>query len=207
MATVRGGTVRSHVQAFADACAGATGASSFGTYPGHSPTLDRALDIFVPTTSRTVGDAICDFAQRHQKRYGVDYVIYRQRIWNPDISSAWRAMADRGDLTQNHFDHVHISFEAEGADEPQPEPTPEPEDNDMAPCIIKTEIDGGTFTYLDSAGGISEISGEGAANFVAAGAKEVWVTAVDFQRMVERTHRQDQIVERLDAILARLPPK
>ena len=106
------GTVFLHVQAFADAVSKATGADSFGTYLGHDPTLERALDIFTPTDSRKLGDAICDFAIANLKRFGVDYVIYRQRIFNPEIAPVWRDMADRGDLTNNHFDHVHVSFEA-----------------------------------------------------------------------------------------------
>jgi len=43
------------------------------------------------------------------------YVIWGQRIWNPSEDSvatwtSWRAMEDRGDVTQNHWDHVHVSF-------------------------------------------------------------------------------------------------
>lgn len=123
MALVRGGIVLPHVQRFADAVSKATGAESFGTYPGHSPTIDRALDIFVPTTSRTLGDAICAFALANIDRFGVDYVVYRQRIYNPEIATYWRAMEDRGSPTANHFDHVHVSFEAT-APGPDPEPVP-----------------------------------------------------------------------------------
>ena len=106
------GTVFLHVQAFADAVSKATGADSFGTYLGHDPSLERALDIFTPTDSSKLGDAICDFTVANLKRFGVDYLIYRQRIFNPEIAPFWRDMADRGDLTNNHFDHVHVSFEA-----------------------------------------------------------------------------------------------
>lgn len=107
----QGGTVYLHVQAFADALSEATGADSFGTYLGHDPRLEQALDIFTPTDSRTLGDAICDFAIANLDRFAVDYIIYRQRIFNPEIKADWRPMADRGSLTNNHFDHVHISFE------------------------------------------------------------------------------------------------
>lgn len=131
MATVRGGiAVRPHVQSFADACQAATGASNFGTYNGHSPTADRALDIFVPVNSAELGTAICDFAIKNLEDYGVDYIIYRQRIYNPEVAPYWRGMPDRGDLTQNHYDHVHISFEPTAPKPgpvPAPIPTPEPE--------------------------------------------------------------------------------
>lgn len=145
MATVRGGTVRSHVQAFADACSEATGAESFGTYPGHSPSIDRALDIFVPVNSSTLGNAITSYAINNQERYGVRYVIYRQRIWHR-LDPFWRPMEDRGDLTQNHYDHVHISFETE-ADEPEPTPpTPAPEEEPV-PCTYN--YDGHIWAYGD----------------------------------------------------------
>lgn len=43
------------------------------------------------------------------------YVIWGQKIWNLDQDSVmgwenWRTMEDRGDLTSNHWDHVHVSF-------------------------------------------------------------------------------------------------
>ena len=38
---------------------------------------------------------------------GIKYVIWKQRI---NSGSGWRAMANRGGITANHFDHVHITF-------------------------------------------------------------------------------------------------
>jgi hypothetical protein len=35
-------------------------------------------------------------------------VIWRQRI---NSGTGWRAMEDRGSITQNHYDHVHVSFD------------------------------------------------------------------------------------------------
>jgi hypothetical protein len=38
------------------------------------------------------------------------YIIYRQRIWDVRMpSSGWVPMEDRGSITANHYDHVHIS--------------------------------------------------------------------------------------------------
>ncbi len=125
---VAGHEVLPHVQLFHDRVKVATGVQSVGTYPGHSPSLERALDLFVPVSSRTLGDAICAFAIANLKRYGVRYIIYRQHIWHR-LDQRWVPMADRGDLTQNHFDHVHISFEeaAAGADPEPPTPRPIPD--------------------------------------------------------------------------------
>ena len=48
--------------------------------------------------------------QANAARLGIMYVIYRQHIWDVRMpSSGWRPMEDRGSITANHFDHVHIS--------------------------------------------------------------------------------------------------
>jgi hypothetical protein len=107
-AFVRGGAVVPHAQAFADACQNATGVTSYGTYPGHDPDITRALDIFA---SHAEGDAVAEFAFANWDQFRVMYVIWRQRI-NSNDSRGWRGMADRGSITQNHYDHVHISFRA-----------------------------------------------------------------------------------------------
>ena len=143
VAVVRGGKVLAHVQRFADAVSKSTGAESFGTYPGHDPSIERALDIFVPVNSATLGNAIAAFAIDNLERYGIWYLIYRQRIYNPKIADRWRDMEDRGSPTQNHFDHVHISFEATAAklpaDPPKPpDPKPQPEDDMATPHILLT---------------------------------------------------------------------
>ncbi|MDA8372318.1 MAG: hypothetical protein M0026_20960 [Nocardiopsaceae bacterium] len=57
------------------------------------------------------GYAISEWAQENADRLGIMYIIYRQKIW--DIrrgDEGWRDMADRGSITENHFDHVHISM-------------------------------------------------------------------------------------------------
>lgn len=121
MALVRGGfTPLPHVQAFADACEKATGASNYGTYNGHDPTPERALDIFVPVNSDVLGNKITDFGRANYRQYGIWYIIYRQRIWNPSIVDRWRDMEDRGGVTQNHYDHVHVSFNETAEDVPEP---------------------------------------------------------------------------------------
>ncbi|MEU0237933.1 hypothetical protein ABZ234_09610 [Nocardiopsis sp. NPDC006198] len=57
------------------------------------------------------GWAISEWAMEHADDYGIMYVIYRQQIWDVRRGDTdWRAMSDRGNLTENHFDHVHISM-------------------------------------------------------------------------------------------------
>jgi hypothetical protein len=66
-------------------------------------------------TSRERGDRIAECALRNREALGITYVIWRQRV---NYGDGWERMADRGGITANHFDHVHISFErrAPGAD-------------------------------------------------------------------------------------------
>ncbi|MFB4319462.1 hypothetical protein [Actinomadura sp. 21ATH] len=54
------------------------------------------------------GDQVAQYAISNARRLGVSYVIWKQHIWNVR-GGGWRPMADRGSITQNHYDHVHIS--------------------------------------------------------------------------------------------------
>lgn len=56
------------------------------------------------------GYAIASWAQANAAKLGIMYIIYRQRIWDIRMASAgWVQMPDRGSITANHYDHVHIS--------------------------------------------------------------------------------------------------
>ncbi len=56
------------------------------------------------------GYDIAAWAQANAARLGIMYIIYRQRIWDVRMeSSGWVPMEDRGSITANHYDHVHIS--------------------------------------------------------------------------------------------------
>jgi hypothetical protein len=54
------------------------------------------------------GDQVAQYAISNARRLGISYVIWKQHIWNVR-GGGWRPMGDRGSLTQNHYDHVHIS--------------------------------------------------------------------------------------------------
>lgn len=111
---INGPPVLPHVQAFADAACAAVGACTVSTYEGHDPSADRAIDTLVsdafgqvPSDDNALGDAHADFALSHQAEFGVLYVIWRQRY---NDGGGWEPMEDRGSITQNHYDHVHVSF-------------------------------------------------------------------------------------------------
>jgi peptidoglycan hydrolase-like protein with peptidoglycan-binding domain len=119
---VSGGSVLAHVQSFAAAVCSTTGACAASTYPGHDPDLTRALDILVSSAfgvspgDFSLGDSVAAFALDNFSARGVMYVIWRQRI-NSNDGRGWRQMGDRGSITQNHFDHCHVSFhEGDGGD-------------------------------------------------------------------------------------------
>jgi hypothetical protein len=94
--------------------------SAIGCYrpeaSGEHP-LGRACDFMLSTggvmpASADVqrGYALAAWAQANASRLGIMYIIYRQRIWDIRMASAgWVPMADRGSVTANHYDHVHIS--------------------------------------------------------------------------------------------------
>ena len=115
MVDITGPAVLPHVQRYANAVCTATGACTISTYEGHQPVASRALDTLIsdvygslPTDGNALGDEVAAFALAHQHEFGVTYVIFRQRI---NLGSGWDPMEDRGSITQNHYDHVHVSFD------------------------------------------------------------------------------------------------
>lgn len=67
----------------------------------------KAVDVMV---AGSTGDAVAQWAINHMSQLNITYVIWKQRIWLAGASS-WRSMEDRGSVTANHYDHVHISVE------------------------------------------------------------------------------------------------
>lgn len=72
--------------------------------------LGLALD-FMVYGNRAQGDSVAQFFFNNVGKYGVKYIIWKQQIWSKDrAGEGWRNMPDRGSVTANHFDHVHVSF-------------------------------------------------------------------------------------------------
>ncbi|PID96733.1 MAG: hypothetical protein CSA84_02850 [Actinomycetales bacterium] len=68
--------------------------------------VGKAIDVMI--SNRAQGDAVAAYAIANRHALGVKYVIWRQRIWLPHRGN-WRGMEDRGSVSANHYDHVHIS--------------------------------------------------------------------------------------------------
>lgn len=80
------------------------GGARWGDWGDHG--TGHAADIMVPDLG--TGDAIAAYVMANASTLGVKYIIWKQAIWFPG-SSGWRGMEDRGSITQNHYDHVHVS--------------------------------------------------------------------------------------------------
>ena len=75
-----------------------------------------AVDVMVPVGS-AVGDQVAQYAVDNISNAGISYVIYRQQFYAPvdniyGPANTWNQMPDRGSVTENHYDHVHVSFNA-----------------------------------------------------------------------------------------------
>lgn len=69
-------------------------------------TRGAAIDAMV--YDRDLGWQMAKWAAANANALKIDQVIYAQRIWTKQRPT-WRPMADRGSVTANHYDHVHIS--------------------------------------------------------------------------------------------------
>ena len=75
-----------------------------------------AIDVMIPNPTsaqgKALGDRVLTFVMANAKRFGLDHAIWRQTMYTQ--GSAPQLMADRGSLTQNHFDHVHVATSGGG---------------------------------------------------------------------------------------------
>ncbi len=76
------------------------------TTPGSDHPLGLALDFMI--SSSEWGTYMAEYIIQRYKEYRVKYLIWEQRIWQP--GGGWTTMEDRGSVTANHFDHIHVSF-------------------------------------------------------------------------------------------------
>lgn len=84
----------------------------FDPYPDHPSGLAADFMVF---EDRANGDALAKYAQENASVYGIKYMIWYQRYWQAGWPvGQWRPMEDRGGVTANHMDHVHITVNPEG---------------------------------------------------------------------------------------------
>ena len=103
--------------AFKEEIANLFGITSFSGYrPGDSGDHGKglAIDFMVPVSS-ALGDQIAEYAVQNMVSRGINYIIWKQRFYAPYDSKygpayTWNPMPDRGSVTENHYDHVHVSM-------------------------------------------------------------------------------------------------
>ena len=96
------------------------------TIGGYRPGPDRydpnghpaglALDLMIDDIpdGKATGDRLAKYLQDNAEALGVDYIIWYQRLWLPSrADQGWELMEDRGSITQNHMDHVHVNIKAD----------------------------------------------------------------------------------------------
>ncbi|CVK71558.1 LysM domain-containing protein [Streptococcus pneumoniae] len=103
--------------AFKEEISNLFGITSFSGYrPGDSGDHEKglAIDFMVPERSE-LGDKIAEYAIQNMASRGISYIIWKQRFYAPFDSkygpaNTWNPMPDRGSVTENHYDHVHVSM-------------------------------------------------------------------------------------------------
>lgn len=107
--SIESGLLPNAVNGYRAVCAKFPEVKTFGGRRPGSGSSDHytgeAVDIMI---SGSTGDRIAEYLIKNQSSLNVKYVIWEQRIWQP--GSGWSSMEDRGSPTDNHFDHVHASF-------------------------------------------------------------------------------------------------
>ena len=75
-----------------------------------------AIDVMIPNHNSPegieLGDQIAGYALANAKRWGINHVIWRQKIYPGVGKGSWTA--NMGNETANHYDHVHIATDGGG---------------------------------------------------------------------------------------------
>jgi hypothetical protein len=75
-----------------------------------------AIDVMIPNHGSPegieLGDQIAGYALANAKRWGIDHIIWRQKIYPGIGKPSWTA--NMGNETANHYDHVHIATDGGG---------------------------------------------------------------------------------------------
>ncbi|KAJ3413933.1 hypothetical protein HDV05_007301 [Chytridiales sp. JEL 0842] len=115
--TLGTGCLKEYAQRHATTIKMNTCLTHWSTYANSDPSSDHttclAADIWPPSKRHPCAPGAAEYVMNNHAALQVKYVIYGQRIWNPSRDAVkpwnqWRLMEDRGDDTQNHWDHVHV---------------------------------------------------------------------------------------------------
>ncbi|WP_370249555.1 hypothetical protein [Nocardioides sp.] len=106
--TVPSGVSENIKKVHAAVCAAFPEITTYGTFRGDGEHAQGiAVDIMV---SGDRGRQVAEFLRRYYAELGISYLIYQQQIWSVERSGeGWRGMENRGSITANHYDHVHVT--------------------------------------------------------------------------------------------------
>ncbi|MBF0779300.1 LysM peptidoglycan-binding domain-containing protein [Streptococcus cuniculi] len=103
--------------AFKEEVASIYGITSFSLYrPGDSGDHGKGLAVdFMVGTNAGLGDQVASYAIQQMGNKNISYIIWKQRFYAPypniyGPANTWNLMPDRGSITENHYDHVHVSM-------------------------------------------------------------------------------------------------
>lgn len=96
------------VAVHAAVCAAFPEITTYGTLRGDGEHAQGiAVDIMV---SGARGWQVAEFVRENYAELGVSYAIHARNIWSVQrAGEGWRDMEDRGSVTANHYDHVHVT--------------------------------------------------------------------------------------------------
>ena len=72
----------------------------------------HAVDVMLPDYQQNegLGWTIANYLRAHAGELHISYIIFHQHIWNvARDAEGWRLMAERGNDTANHMNHVHVT--------------------------------------------------------------------------------------------------
>ena len=109
--------LRPQTAALKEEIAAKYGITEFSLYrPGDSGDHGKGLAAdFIVGNNTELGNQVAADVTSNMTERGISYVIWQQKFYAPFDSiygpaNTWNQMPDRGSVTENHYDHVHVSM-------------------------------------------------------------------------------------------------
>ena len=109
--------LRPQTAALKEEIAAKYGITEFSRYrPGDSGDHGKGLAAdFIVGNNTELGNQVAADVTSNMTGRGISYVIWQQKFYAPFDSiygpaNTWNQMPDRGSVTENHYDHVHVSM-------------------------------------------------------------------------------------------------
>lgn len=102
------GVVEQALVVYRAVCANFPSITTYGGWRNDGEHSDgHAIDVMV---SGALGWQVAEYLRAHAAEFNLYDIIYSQRIFTQErAAEGWRPMEDRGSITANHYDHVHVA--------------------------------------------------------------------------------------------------